>query len=632
MSGSLPSMNTLNSGLIVSLALALTACGDGSLRAPTADVVDAKEESRMPLPSVWTEVRETVHRGDEDDLLSAGLGLSGLQAATPPGLADAMQPSSAELRRRAIWTNWRGIADVSPMGGLGSLYGNLAAVPGREFHAFARLPGAKQPHRVLLQLPDGFDAARPCLVVTASSGSRGIYGAISMAGGWALPRGCAVAYTDKGAGTGYFDHDSQTGVALDGRRIAVGAGELEFLPDATTVDRAGVVSFKHAHSRDNPEADWGRHLRQAAEFGLAQLSLAYPQQAPFGFNNTRILAVAVSNGGAAVLRAAEDEDAWLDGVVAVAPNTYAPRPRSDGQPARPAYDYLTEAALLMPCALSSPQLADLSLLQTALGVLPDWSSACIAAHALGMLQTSSMPAAADEALAILRAGGWTDAALQASVLSTRFDLWRVVTAAYASAYLRTEVSTMPCGYAVNTAGEAARTAMSTWWSDNSGIPPGVGVELRDPEHATPAAALACLRALWTSDSAESKALRLSIAATEVNLPRLGLPVIVIHGLDDGLIPAAFSSAGYVTWAQSQQRDVQYWQVPNAQHFDAFLSMPDLSARYLPLMPYAWRALDLLSADLDAGKSPVSKTVRIASQQRGAEALMARHLALPESLQ
>ena len=45
-----------------------------------------------------------------------------------------------------------------------------------------------------------------------SSGSRGIYGAISIAE-VAFKRGCAVAYTDKGTGIGY--HDLSDGVAYD---------------------------------------------------------------------------------------------------------------------------------------------------------------------------------------------------------------------------------------------------------------------------------------------------------------------------------------------------------------------------------------------------------------------------------
>ena len=78
--------------------------------------------------------------------------------------------------------------------------------------------------------------------------------------------------------------------------------------------------------------------------------------------------------------------------------------------------------------------------------------------------------------------------------------------------------------------------------------------------------------------------------------------------------------------------MQYWQVPHAQHFDAFLGLPDLGARYLPLMPYAWRALDLLNADLDAGRTPSRTSLAIPTQPRGAEALTASHLGLPERLQ
>ncbi len=130
----------------------------------------------------------STHR-DADDLLSGGLGLTGLQSMLPPAFADAEHPTAAELRRRALWGNWRGIADLAAGGGYGTLYGSVATVPGREFSALATLPGAKQPHRVLLQLPDAFDTHKRCVVVTASSGSRGIYGAIAVAGAWGLPRG-----------------------------------------------------------------------------------------------------------------------------------------------------------------------------------------------------------------------------------------------------------------------------------------------------------------------------------------------------------------------------------------------------------------------------------------------------------
>src|SRR5687768_6929893 len=156
----------------------------------------------------------TEHRGT-DDLLTAGLGLDGLRVMTAPAFADPGRPTAAELRRRAIWSNWRGIADLAPGGGYGRLYGSVARVSGREFSALATVPGARQPHRVLTQVPDAFDQAKRCVVVTASSGSRGIYGAIAVAGAWGLPKGCAVAYTDKGAGTDYVDLAAGPGAAAE---------------------------------------------------------------------------------------------------------------------------------------------------------------------------------------------------------------------------------------------------------------------------------------------------------------------------------------------------------------------------------------------------------------------------------
>ncbi|MGH8081714.1 MAG: 3-hydroxybutyrate oligomer hydrolase family protein, partial [Lysobacter sp.] len=395
----------------------------------------ARSNTAKDPTSMFSATRQTDHRGEHDDLLSAGLGLDGLRAMVPPAFADAVHPSAQELRRRALWANWRGIADLAPGGGYGELYGSLANVPGREFSAFATVPGAKQPHRVLVQVPDAFDTKERCVVVTASSGSRGIYGSIAVAGAWGLPKGCAVAYTDKGAGTDYFDLDAGRGVRADG---SVGeAGEaLAFAPNASQRENASGIAFKHAHSQDNPEADWGRHVRQAAQFALASLDRAFPEQAPFTAANTRIIAVGISNGGGAVLRAAELggdgglADGWLDAVVAGEPNIYV-------QGARPLYDYTTEAALLMPCAL----------LHKPLGAMPvapitgdSAQSFCDFAASIGGLgdaaRQADTPARAQAAYERMRASGWSDDALRAGALSVNFDLWRAVAATYASAYGR----------------------------------------------------------------------------------------------------------------------------------------------------------------------------------------------------
>ena len=561
--------------------------------------------------------RATEHR-DQDDLLTGGLGLAGLQSLQPPGFADAAHPAPLELRRRALWSNWRGIADLAPGGGYGTLYGSLAPVPGREFSALARLPGASQPHRVLVQLPDAFDARKRCVVVTASSDSRGVYGAIAVAGAWGLPRGCAVAYTDKGTGTDYFDLDAGQGIADDGTVAPVDGG-LAFAP--TPASGSGIA-YKHAHSQGNPEADWGRHVKQAAEFALATLNAQRPQDGPFTFDNTRVIAVGISNAGGAVLRAAEDEAPWLDAVVAGEPNVLA-----EGHGARTLYDYTTEAALLMPCAL--PQLG--------IPAMPGLEAKCSALAAHGVLSGATYQAQQQDALARLRAAGWTDAALRAGAISVGFDLWRAIAVGYASAYGRYPHDAHPCGYryAALNADFSPRAATAAeraaWIADGSGIPPGAGVGLLDSRVQLPDltyAGLKCLRGLWDGQGEDAQRVQAGIQATRAGLPRKGLPVMVVHGTDDGLIPPAFSSAPYVAAAKAAGREVNYWQVRHVQHFDGFLGLPDYGARYLPLLPYVYAALDRVQERLDRG-TPLPVDAVIETTPRAGRPLTVENLAMPK---
>ncbi len=571
--------------------------------------------------------RATTHR-DGDDLLTAGLGIAGLRGLASPPFADAAAPTVAELRRRAIWSNWRGIADLAPGGGYGEVYGSTETVPGREFSAFATVPGARHPHRVLVQVPDNFDRARRCVLVAPSSGSRGVYGAIAVAGAWGLPKGCAVAYTDKGTGTDYFDLDTRSGVRADGT-VGPAAHQndpLAFVPESP--ENSAGVAFKHAHSLDNPEADWGRHVHQAAEFALEALNDAFSADAPFTFANTRMIAVGISNGGGAVLRAAEIEGDWLDAVVAGEPSVWV-----EAEGSRALYDYTTEAALLMPCALLAIENLPQPPLQAQVrGV---WTQRCAALEAGGLIEGADADAQARDAQARMRAQGWTDEALRAGALSVGFDLWRAVAVTYASAYGRYGPGEHPCGfsYAMQTADGAPRAATAqeraAWWSDASGIPPGAGVAIIDEvSRVDPSAArLRCLRDLWGGASADADRVRRGIAETRAGLPRSGLPVIVIHGIDDGLIPMAFTSAPYVARARAEGRDVRFWQVRNAQHFDAFLGFPDYAARYLPMLPYVYTALDRALAAIE-GQGALPESTTIQTVPRAGTPLTAEHLSIP----
>lgn len=610
---------------IAACLLALLAVGGGGCASIPADDHEAGED----VSSMISAERVTVHR-DGDDLLTAGLGLDGLRVMTPPAFADAAQPTPAELRRRAIWSSWRGIADLAPGGGYGDVYGSTAAVPGREYSALATLDGARQPHRVVVQVPDAFDAGKRCVVVTAASGSRGVYGAIAVASAWGLPKGCAVAHTDKAAGSDYFDLDAGLGVAADG---TVQAEAEAFQPalDATAADGVKGVAVKHAHSGDNPEADWGRHVRQAAEYALHSLDAARPDLAPFTFDNTRVIAVGISNGGGAVLRAAELEGDWLDAVVAGEPNI-------DVDGGRSLYDYTTEAALLMPCALLDPALAPLPQPPLAAQVGAVGLVRCASLKQAGLVDGDDAAAQAVDAHRRLNASGWTDEALRAGALSAGFDLWRSVAVTYASAYGRYAPGEHPCGFgfAALDANFAPRPATAdertAWWSDASGIPPGAGVVITETPVALPDPAFAglqCLRTLWTGDTADARRVQAGVAAIRASAPREGLPVVVVHGLHDGLIPVAFSSQPYVAMARAAGRDVRYWQVDHAQHFDAFLGFPDYAARYLPLLPYVYTALDRVEAHLD-GQGTLPADAVITTTPRGAgNALTAGHLALPD---
>ena len=151
-----------------------------------------------------------------------------------------------------------------------------------------------------------------------------------------MPRGCAVAYTDKGAGTDYVDTAENT------------SSTSAFAPTKYSGTGIAPIAIKHAHSGDNPEADWGRHVHQAGEFALQVLNQTFPDAKKFTPANSHIIAVGVSNGGGAVLRAAESKDKWLDGVVAISPNIWSAK--SGG---RALYDYSTDAALWMPCAMNA---------------------------------------------------------------------------------------------------------------------------------------------------------------------------------------------------------------------------------------------------------------------------------------
>ncbi len=83
----------------------------------------------------------THYDGTTNDLLTAGLGAgpTGLQSDTAPSVSNP--PTAEELRRLAIWTNYRALVDTTTGGGYGVFWGPLAPVNGVTPGNDGKIPG-----------------------------------------------------------------------------------------------------------------------------------------------------------------------------------------------------------------------------------------------------------------------------------------------------------------------------------------------------------------------------------------------------------------------------------------------------------------------------------------------------------
>src|SRR4051812_33915162 len=205
--------------LIGMTPVAMAGHGDG-----WGDRADKIERIRKHIVG---QILRSDYDGLSDDLLTAGLGGTGLTGAAPVP-ANTASPTPEELRRLAIYSNYRALVDVSAGGGYGTLYGSLVGARGEAAARDGKVAGTEylalldgeddgnSRTTVALQVPDTFDPDNACMV---TAGSRGVYGAIGTAGEWGLKKGCAVVYADKGTGTGFFDLDGGKGYTARGEQM-----------------------------------------------------------------------------------------------------------------------------------------------------------------------------------------------------------------------------------------------------------------------------------------------------------------------------------------------------------------------------------------------------------------------------
>src|SRR4051812_19689897 len=102
--------------VLVAAAILAAACGGGGSSDPDIAVPNVKPDF------IKGNIVSTTFDGNSDDLLTAGLGKTGLAGAAPT-VANPAAPTVAELRRVAIYNNYRSLVDPAANGGYGTLYG-----------------------------------------------------------------------------------------------------------------------------------------------------------------------------------------------------------------------------------------------------------------------------------------------------------------------------------------------------------------------------------------------------------------------------------------------------------------------------------------------------------------------------
>ena len=638
-------------GMRLCTLLALAACG--SNHAP---------EELNQMPGYLGSITRADYDGKTNDLLTAGLGKTGLAGATP-AYANTEQPTPLELRRNAIYANYRAVLDIAANSGYGTLYGpNVDAsgnvgtgeglVAGSEYIAYADDGTGKKNVTLMVQVPASFDPEHACIVTGTSSGSRGIYGAIGSSGEWGLKKGCAVAYADKGSGTGLyvFEDDSvnlQNGVRAG--RVAAGKSAL-FAPDLSDADRLAWASanpnriaFKHAHSQQNPEKDWGKVTLQAVEMAYYVLNERYGVLARDGSSrivrltpkNTITIASSISNGaGSALLAAEQDTQGLISGVAASEPQVQpaassAYSVRQGGvlvaNPGRALFDYATYAALYQPCIAS----------------VAGNAGRCTALVAKGLLNGADLAAQQADAKQRLRAYGWLPDSdpLQAAHAGTNI----LVAVTYAYAYGKFSVTDKVCGVtfaqtdgsgnpiAFTPAQKAASFAAQNGILGSVVYENSVGGAKGYTAGVSPSTSLAdqsldgflCLRSLATGRDAVSGAnldgtlagqsvrVRAGMAEVAASGKLHGKPAIIVHGRSDTLIPVNHASRAYLglnAAVEGRSSQLRYIEVTHANHFDSFSSA--LPTLIVPLHVYLNRALDAMYAHLSAKQAlPPSQVVR-----------------------
>ncbi|CAN5391373.1 D-(-)-3-hydroxybutyrate oligomer hydrolase [soil metagenome] len=594
-----------------------------------------------------------------------------LAALTAFKISAGSNPTAADLRTLRIQQSYAGFLDLSPAGGFGTYYGILdsRANKGVEYSAVSDDGSGKQNVSMVISIPSHFDPDKACIVAAPSSGSNGVYDAVSVIGEWALTKGCAVVYTDKGTGIGGHDLDADGAYTPSGLLVTAGTRtDLSFNANLLGDNLASFrtsnpnrFALKHSHSKQNPEKDWGKYTLQSIRFAYYALNKHFSGKSLMP-SNTMAIVSGVSNGGGAVLNAAEqDSEGLVNGVVAVEPQVNLPANASVvvkrggvtvPNAGKPLLDYFTYANLYQPCAVQAAGLAASSLF-----IAPAVAAnRCSALAEMGLVSGSTTAAQSADALAKLRAYGWEEESDLLHDSHFGFEFTNLVATNYTNAYARSSVTESICGYSVGgvgattTPGAPTADALKQWWATGSGLASGPVAIINDKAKGGPARdsgsisvrtgladynvdGAACLRRLLTNAAVGTTTLSAAEAAlaarvqTGMNEVRatgklLGKPTIIVHGRADTLLPVNHASRPYTAFNKQQDSasDLHYYEVTDANHFDALVGY--YPRVLVPLHVYGRRSLDLMYNRLrNGGSLPPSQVVRAVARASATSSLV-----------
>ena len=235
---------------------------------------------------------QNTYDGTTNDLLTAGLGKTGLRGRAARRSPIPANPTVAELRRQAIYNNYRALVDITANGGYGTLYGpNVdaggvvdaparASIAGDEHIAYADDGTGRQNVTLMVQIPSTFSHAerlhRHRGLERLARRLRRDRHRRRMGPEARLRRGLHRQGHGQRRPRPRRQHGlrasqgARADAATRGHRSRIFTAHGHAMRSArrSTPPFPNRWAYKHAHSQQNPEKDWGRDTLQAVAVRL----------------------------------------------------------------------------------------------------------------------------------------------------------------------------------------------------------------------------------------------------------------------------------------------------------------------------------------------------------------------------